>query len=189
MKTGLFFGSFNPIHTGHLIVAQQMLNAANLEKIWFVLSPQNPLKTVSGLIDENLRLKLVEKAIAGNDKFEICKTELEMPRPSYTIDTLTRLKQEYPSHEFSLILGSDNLASFESWKSYQALFNENDLHIYMRGPVEEKWKSFSRIRFHDLPYIHISATYIREKARRNEEIRYLVPDSILEEVKNIYSRA
>jgi nicotinate-nucleotide adenylyltransferase len=187
MKAGLFFGSFNPIHTGHLIVAQQMLEAASLDKIWFVLSPQNPFKSPAELADENSRLSWVEKAISGNPAFEVCKTELEMPRPSYTIDTLEKLRGIYPSTEFSIILGSDNLASFDKWKSYQTLCAEFDIHIYLRGAVDEKWTSFSRMRIYDLPFLHISATYIRQKARKGEDIRYLVPDSILKDVKAAFS--
>jgi nicotinate-nucleotide adenylyltransferase len=186
MKIGLYFGSFNPIHCGHLIVAQQMLQAAKLEEIWFVLSPQNPLKLQSGLVDEKIRIQLLSKAISDNGDFAISDIEFEMPRPSYTIDTMLKLNGLFPQHQFGIIMGSDNLVSFEQWKSFDVLCRDYEIHIYLRGSVDQKWRSFPKITFYELPYIHISATYIREKARKGEDIRYLVPDAILDEVMRVY---
>ena len=187
MKIGLYFGSFNPIHTGHLIVAQQLLELAALDKVWFVLSPQNPFKKTQHLLDETKRLSLLSKAIAGNEKFEVSDAEFTLPRPSYTIDTLAHLTKEFPEHTFCVLLGSDNLENFLHWKDYESILRDFKLIVYTRGAIDEKWEQYRNIILFDVPYIHISATYIRHLIRAKKSIRYLVPECVEVEVKKAYS--
>lgn len=187
MKIGLYFGSFNPIHSGHLIVAQQLLDQAKLDKVWFVLSPQNPFKQNQNLLNEEKRLSLLTQAIAGNPDFEVCDVEFSLPKPSYTIDTLSNLKENFPDHIFSILIGSDNLEQFMLWKDYETILRDYKVLVYTRGAVEEKWEQYRNIVLYDVPYIHISATYIRHLVKERKSIRYLVPECIEEEVKKAYS--
>lgn len=186
MKTGLFFGSFNPVHNGHLIVAEQMLEAAGLDAIWFVLSPQNPFKQQQHLLNQHQRLALLQKAIAGNPRFSVCDAEFHLPVPSYTIDTMRFLEKEYPAHRFHIIMGSDNLQGFEKWKEAEIIQKNYPILVYRRGDVDSQWQHVADIQLFDLPYIHISATSIREAVAANKSIRYLVPETIEEEVKALY---
>ena len=145
MKIGLYFGSFNPIHNGHLIVAQQLLEQAGLDKIWFVLSPQNPFKQNSELLHENSRLLILERAIEGNPSFEVCDEEFRLPRPSYTIDTLNHLALKYKEHTFWVIMGSDNLEHFTAWKNYEDILTNFKIIVYSRGAVDEKWEHYKNL--------------------------------------------
>ncbi|MES2397716.1 MAG: nicotinate (nicotinamide) nucleotide adenylyltransferase, partial [Bacteroidota bacterium] len=130
MKVGLFFGSFNPVHTGHLVLANYMLEYTDLERIWFVVSPHNPLKKKSTLLDEKQRLQMVDLAIGDNIKLKASNIEFNLPQPSYTIVTLTYLKEKYPQHEFVLIMGADNLENFHKWKNYEEILKHHQLYIY-----------------------------------------------------------
>lgn len=186
MKIGLFFGSFNPVHTGHLIVAEQMLEASGLDKVWFVLSPQNPFKLQQNLLDQQLRFRLLQRAVEGNNRFEASDVEFHLSLPSYTIHTLEHLHALHPEHQFSLIMGSDNLSGFEKWKDYESILSNYSILVYRRGEVDEKWNHAPTVHLFDVPYIHISATFIREAVRQQKTIRYLVPASIEEEVKQYY---
>src|SRR5688572_3257089 len=132
MKVGLYFGSFNPIHHGHLIIASHMLNKTDLKQVWFVVSPQNPLKPSAGLLNEYQRLFLVQLAIEGDQFLKASDIEFRLPRPSYTIDTLTYLQEKYPDNEFTVIMGSDSFQNIERWKNYQQLLTEYSILIYER---------------------------------------------------------
>ena len=187
MKIGLYFGSFNPIHAGHLIVAQQLLVPAGWDKVWFVLSPQNPLNLSQNLLAEEKRLILLRSAINGNDRFEVSEVELNMPKPSFTIDTLDKLVQEFPEHTFSMLLGSDNMEKFVLWKNYEKILNGFKLLVYTRGIIDEKWEQYRNIILYDVPYIHISATYIRHLVKEKKSIRYLVPPQVEGEIMKWYS--
>ncbi len=187
MKIGLYFGSFNPIHTGHLIVAQQLLLQANLDKVWFVLSPQNPLKKKQHLLAEDKRLLLLKNAIIGNDDFEVSDIEFNMPKPSYTIDTLNKLVREFPEHTFSILLGSDNLEKFVLWKNYEEILQNFKIVVYARGIIDEKWEQYRNVVLYEVPYIHISATYIRHLVKEKKRIRYLVPAQVEEDIMKWYS--
>lgn len=179
MKVGLFFGSFNPIHQGHLIIAQAVLNQKKVDQIWFVISPQNPHKKSKTLLHEFDRLDLVERAIADNYAFKSCDIEFNLPRPSYTIDTLVHLTERHPETEFSLIIGGDNVEQFKSWKNYHQILDYYGLIVYPRGeePRSEVWehKNVQRI---EAPVLHISATYIRACIQQGHSIKYLVPDEV-----------
>jgi nicotinate-nucleotide adenylyltransferase len=178
MKVGLFFGSFNPIHIGHLIIADTMLSYGKMDQIWFVVSPQNPLKKKATLAHAFDRLTMVRQAIADNPAFNASDIEFSMPIPSYTIDTLTYLSEKYPQHQFHLIIGQDNLASFHKWKNYQLLLQNYLLLVYPRpqSPPSEFDKHPS-IQFVPAPLIEISSTYIRQALQAEKSVRYLLhPD-------------
>jgi nicotinate-nucleotide adenylyltransferase len=177
MRIGLFFGSFNPIHIGHLIVANVM--AEYVDRVWFVVSPQNPFKKTKSLLHEFDRYEMVEKAVQDNHKLHVTDVEFSMPRPSYTIDTLTYLSEKYPQHQFILILGSDNLAQFPKWKNYQMILENFGLLVYRRPKTgSSELLRHSNVKVVDAPLLDISASYIRELIRTKRSIRYLVPEPV-----------
>lgn len=179
MKIGLFFGSFNPIHMGHLIIANVMAENADLNKVWLVVSPQNPLKPSKGLLHEFDRYDMVKAAIADNYKLEVSDVEFHLPKPSYTIHTLAHLTEKYPGKEFKLILGEDNLENFTKWKNYEEILRHYGLYVYPRPNVtNSELKRHSNVKMIDAPLLDISATYIRNCIRSNKSIRYLVPDVV-----------
>lgn len=179
MTVGLFFGSFNPIHTGHLIVAQAMLNDGEVEEVWFVVSPQNPLKDSKSLIHHFDRIDMVELAIEGNGRFKASDIEFNLPKPSYTADTLAYLSGKYPERDFKLIIGEDNLKSLPKWKNYEAILENYGLLVYARqGAGSALFKDHRNVRFIAAPLINISASYIRKKIRQQQSIRYLVPEKV-----------
>ncbi len=182
MRIGLYFGSFNPIHLGHLIIANTVLEAAKLKKVWFVLSPQNPLKEKKSLLSEYDRLHLLNLAIEDNAQFQPSTIEFDLPQPSYTIDTLTYLKEKYPSHEFVLIMGGDQIASLHKWKNYQKLLADNEIIIYKRNDEDQlpkEWNSLAkRITLLDVPLFPISSTLISQKVKAKKSIHYLVPEKV-----------
>lgn len=187
MRIGLFFGSFNPIHVGHLIIANTAATTTDLEQVWFVVSPQNPFKKTKSLLHEFDRLDMVERAIADNSRLKATNIEFSMPKPSYTIDTLTRLSEKYPQHTFRLIVGEDNLAQFANWKNHDKILEYYGLMVYPRpsrndGPsIESPFKTHPNVRLVEAPLLDISATYIRDCIRANRSIRYMVPD-VVEEI-------
>ncbi|HLS70931.1 MAG TPA: nicotinate (nicotinamide) nucleotide adenylyltransferase [Chitinophagaceae bacterium] len=178
-KTGLYFGSFNPIHNGHLIIANFMLEAANLDEVWFIVTPQNPHKNPKNLLNEYDRLHLVELAIADNDRFYCSNIEFRLPRPSYTIDTLTYLKENYPNKDFQIIIGGDSYQNILSWKNAEVLLRNHTILVYNRPGFETKKLDIpSNIHFFDSPALHISATYIRNQIKNKKSIKYLVPEAV-----------
>jgi len=184
MKIGLFFGSFNPIHVGHLIIADTMATATDLEQVWFVVSPQNPFKKNKSLLHEFDRLDMVERAIADNPRLRASDIEFSMPRPSYTIDTLTRLQEKYPQHQFKLIIGGDNLAQFAAWKNYEQILDYFGLYLYPRpDSVLGALATHPNVRLVSAPLLDISATFIRDCIRNERSIRYMVPDVVEEMIK------
>ncbi len=181
MKIGLFFGSFNPVHTGHMIIANFMATRTDLERVWFVVSPHNPFKNKQSLLNDYVRLDLVHMAIGDNELLAPCDIEFQLPKPSYTIDTLTYLKEKYPMHEFVLIMGSDNLLTLHKWKNADLLLHQYDKYIYMRPEhTIEAAESFARTQFFQCPLMHISSTYIRECIKEGHSVQYLVPDPVFD---------
>lgn len=189
MKIGLFFGSFNPIHIGHLIVANSLVSNTDLEQVWFVVSPQNPFKKVKSLLHEFDRLDMVERAIADDNRLKATDVEFSMPKPSYTIDTLDLLSQKFPQHTFRLLMGEDNLEQFANWKQHERILTEFGLCVYPRPARPGELAKPSPFRQHPnvqlitAPLLDISATYIREAIRANRSIRYMVPDVVNEMIK------
>lgn len=177
MKIGLYFGSFNPIHVGHLIIAQTLFQRGGLDQVWFVVSPQNPFKKQESLAHEHDRLRMVELAIDDNFQFRASDVEFRMPRPSYTIDTLTYLSDKYPQHQFSLFLGSDNLSHFPRWKNHQAILDNYPILVYPR-PGEVKTLDHPGISYLEAPLLDISATFIRQSIQEGLSVRYLLPERV-----------
>jgi nicotinate-nucleotide adenylyltransferase len=188
MKIGLYFGSFNPIHNGHLIIANYMLQETAIKQVWFVVSPHNPLKKSNSLLNEYKRLNLVQLAIEGENNLKASTIEFHLPRPSYTIDTLIHLQEKYPQHHFSVIMGSDSFSNIDKWKNYTVLLNEYELYIYNR-PGFTVSTTNTNIHLLDAPLLQISSTHIRELIKQGKSIRYLVPDVIKKEIEeNNYYR-
>lgn len=188
MKIGLYFGSFNPVHHGHLIIASHILNHCPIDQVWFVVSPQNPLKPAAGLLNEYHRLYLVQLALEGEKNMKTTDIEFKLPRPSYTIDTLTYLEEKYPQHEFSVIMGSDSYQNLHRWKNYETLIRNHQLYIYQRPGFEAQLPANEpHLAVVKAPFLEISATHIRNLIREGRSIRYLVPDAVCEEIeKNGY---
>src|SRR4030095_8674943 len=182
MKIGLFFGSFNPIHTGHLIIANHTLNETNLDKIWFVVSPVNPFKVNSDLLDEKARLSLVSIAIQNDERMAASEVEFQLPRPSFTINTL-RFLNGARQDEFSIIMGSDNFQDLDKWKNYEDIIANYRILIYLRTGFDEKNKFNANIEVLRAPVLDISSTEIREVVRRGKSIRYLVPELVRKEIE------
>ena len=184
MKIGLFFGSFNPIHTGHLIIANIMAENTDLKKVWFVVSPQNPHKPSKGLLHEFDRYDMVKAAIADNYKLEVSDVEFHLPKPSFTINTLTYLKEKHPDQEFKLIIGGDNLESFTRWKNYEQILRLHGIYVYERpGSQPSELKTHPNVTIVSAPMLDISATYIRQCIRQKKSIRYLVPEAVEEMIR------
>ena len=177
MDVGLYFGSFNPIHIGHMIIAQAALEQANIDEVWFVVSPQNPFKKNKNLLHEFDRYDLVSLAIEDNDRFRVSDIEFNLTKPSYTIDTLTYLTEKHPKKNFKLIIGGDNLTIFPKWKNSQRIIEDFGLIVYPRpGSVTNDILSHPNIKNIDAPLLDISATYVRKCIRNNKSIKYLVPE-------------
>jgi nicotinate-nucleotide adenylyltransferase len=188
-KIGLFFGSFNPIHMGHLIIANIMAQNTDLDKVWLVVSPQNPFKPSKGLLHEFDRYDLVKTAIADNYKLEASDVEFHLPKPSYTIHTLAYLTEKYPNKEFKVVIGEDNLENFTKWKNHEQILNQFGLYVYPRPHVTNSdLKRHSNVTIVKAPMIDISATYIRNCIKNNKSIRYLVPETVenMIRTKNFY---
>jgi nicotinate-nucleotide adenylyltransferase len=179
LKIGLFFGSFNPIHIGHLIIGNYIAETTDLDKVWFVVSPHNPLKERSSLLNEFDRLNLVNLAIEGNDNLWVSNIEFFLPKPSYTIDTLTHLKEKYPEHEFSLIMGSDNINNIHKWKNFQQILDNHQIFVYNRKGDEQLTAPVQgKIYFLDMPLLDISSTFIREAIKQGFSMRYFLPEAV-----------
>ncbi|HET7115750.1 MAG TPA: nicotinate (nicotinamide) nucleotide adenylyltransferase [Hanamia sp.] len=184
MKIGLYFGSFNPIHNGHLIIASHIANYTALDRVWFVISPQNPLKQNASLINENHRKHLIDLAIEGEKKLRSSNIEFKLPRPSYTIDTLTHLNDRYPQHEFSIIMGSDSFGNIKKWKNYEVLLRDYEVIIYERPGFKVNSEMLTaKIKVLHSPLLQISSTHIRDMIHGKKSIRYLVPDVVKEEIE------
>lgn len=178
-EIGLFFGSFNPVHVGHMIIANYMVEHSGLDEVWMVVSPQNPHKKKKSLASEYDRLHMVELAIGEQPGIKGSDIEFKLPKPSYTIDTLTYLKEKYENKNFSLIMGGDNLATFHKWKNYELILEHHALYVYQRpsydvGPLAEHEK----VTLLDAPLLQLSASYIRQQIADGNSVRYLVPDAV-----------
>ena len=183
MLIGLYFGSFNPIHTGHLIIANHILNNTALQKLWFVVSPQNPFKPSSSLLNEYHRLHLVQIAVEKDDRLRASEIEFSLPKPSYTSHTLAYLSEKYPEHQFTLIMGSDSFQNLEKWKNAENIIANYPIFIYRRPGFEVADLPGAQVTVLDAPLLEISATHIRETIQAGKSIKYLVPDVVKDEIE------
>jgi nicotinate-nucleotide adenylyltransferase len=183
MRLGLFFGSFNPVHIGHLIIVNHILNEARVDRIWFVVSPVNPFKINADLLEENARLSLVEMALATDERIVASNIEFQLPKPSFTINTLSFLKENYSEHDFTIIMGSDNFRFFDKWKNYDEISANYKILIYLRTGFQIENKFNAEIEVLNAPILDISATEIRRLINEGKSIRYLVPEVVRQEIE------
>lgn len=175
MRIGLFFGSFNPIHVGHMVLANYMASFTDLEQVWFVVSPHNPLKEKATLLNQNQRLHMVNLAIGDNDMLKSSNIEFGLSQPSYTINTLAHLKEKYPNHQFSLIMGEDNLESFTKWKNYEEILKNHKLYVYPRPNSNSgELKTHSSVIMTEAPLMEISSTMIRHAIKNKKDVSFFV---------------
>ena len=189
MKVGLFFGSFNPVHTGHMIIAHYMAEYTDLEQVWIIVSPQNPFKKKDTLANDYDRLHLVHLAIGDQLHLRASNIEFNLPKPSYTIDTLTYLHEKYPEHEFCLIMGGDNLASLPKWKNYEQILAHHHIYVYSRPNIDPgPLVNHPRVTMAEAPLLDISASFIRQCIRSGKSVQYMVPDAVFAYLKdtNLY---
>ncbi len=183
-KIGLYFGSFNPIHNGHLILANHIVQHSDLSELWFVVSRQNPLKERKGMLQDRQRLHLVELAIENNPLFRTCDIEFSLPSPSYTVNTLAYLSEKHPDKEFTIIMGEDNILSFHKWKNYETILEYYSILVYPRPNCEKSpMLSHSNVSLIDAPQMDISSSQIRESIRNGFSIQYLLPEAVRQEIE------
>jgi len=179
MKVGLFFGSFNPIHNGHLVIAQYMAEFTDLDQVWMVVSPHNPLKPAGSLLQDHHRFEMVRIAIGDYRKLKASKVEFTLPRPSYTINTLAYLHEQHPEHQFVLIMGSDNLATFKKWKNWEQILEHNEIYIYPRPDSDGgDLKNHPKVKIVDAPLMELSSTFIRKAIHDKKDIRFMLPEAV-----------
>lgn len=191
IKTGLYFGSFNPIHIGHMAIANYMVEYTEIDQLWFVVSPQNPLKQKKSLLDDYQRLELVTRSIGDDLRFRASKVEFGLPKPSYTIDTLTHLSEKYPTHKFYILMGTDNLENINKWKNAEQLLANYDIIVYPRhGFNPSSVEKHARVQIANAPLMEISATFIRESIKAGKDIRHFLPPRIWDYISqmNIYKK-
>jgi nicotinate-nucleotide adenylyltransferase len=186
---GLFFGSFNPIHVGHLIIANYLVNYTDLKEVWFVVSPHNPLKKKSGLADMYDRLEMVQLAIENNSQLKASNIEFSLAQPSYTVDTLAFLGERYPEKQFALIMGADNIISLPKWKNFEVLLANYPIYVYPRPGIDiGDWANHPSVKLSQAPILEISSTFIRQAIKAQKNIQFFLPDTVIEfiEKKNLY---
>ena len=193
MKIGLYFGTFNPIHIGHLIIANHMAEYSDLDQIWMVVTPHNPLKNKNTLLQDSVRLELVYLATEDYPKIKPSDIEFKLPQPNYTINTLAHLEEKFPNHQFSLIMGEDNLKSLHKWKNYDVILKNYPIYVYPRisSDIENStFRNNSNIHFIDAPIVEISSTFIRENIKNKKNVQPLLPSKVWEYIdhNNIYKK-
>lgn len=186
-KVGLFFGSFNPIHTGHLWIAAYLYDAANLDEVWFVVTPQNPFKINEELLSENYRLELIQLAIQGDKRLKTCAIECNLPKPSYTYKTLLELRKIYPEIAFEVIIGGDNFLLFDRWKNWEEILDNHQLLVYRRPGYADHSELIKRNNVHvfDVPLLDVSSSLVRDNIRNGKSIKYLIPEIVIEKINQM----
>lgn len=183
MKVGLYFGTFNPIHIGHLIIANHMAENSDLEQIWMVVTPHNPHKKKSTLLEDHHRLQMVFLATEDFPKLHPSDIEFKLPQPNYTVNTLAHLQEKFPQHEFALIMGQDNLNSLQKWKNYEVILQNHDIYVYPRlnsGELDAQFSNHPGIHPIDAPVIELSSTFIRESIKNNKNVVPMLPGKVWE---------
>ena len=192
-KIGLYFGTFNPIHVGHLVIANYMANYTDLEEVWLVVSPQNPFKEKDSMLEDYHRLSLVKIAVEDNSQLKASNIEFNLPKPSYTINTLVYLNEKHPTNEFNLIMGEDNLRTFHKWKNYERILEKSNLYVYPRvlNPQTEKktnspLHSHPKVKICDAPVMKISSSFIRNAIKNNTDVRYMLTEKVAKYVEEMH---
>ena len=183
MKIGLFFGSFNPIHIGHLVIGNHMVEYSDLDQVWFVVTPHSPFKKKNTLLDNYQRLEMVYRATKDYTKLNPCDIEFNLPQPNYTINTLTYLQEKYPQHEFALIMGEDNLKSFHKWKNYQLILDNHHIYVYPRvsdNSMETQFDGHPKIHQIHAPIMELSSTFIRKAIKEGKNVQPMLPQHVWE---------
>ncbi|MBL4594086.1 MAG: nicotinate-nucleotide adenylyltransferase [Flavobacteriales bacterium] len=199
MKIGLYFGTYNPIHVGHLIIANHMVDYTKLDQVWLVVSPQNPLKSKASLLADYHRLALVRIAIENNSNLKASNIEFDLPKPSYTVDTLTYIQEKHPEHSFSLIMGEDNLRTFHKWKNYEEILKNHSIYVYPRALTEQEraeqsptdntenpFINHTKITMCDAPVMKVSASFIRKAIKEKKDVQYLLSEPVFRYVKEMH---
>jgi len=180
-KIGLYFGTFNPIHIGHLVIANHMANYTDLDEVWFVVSPHNPFKNKSNLLDDYARLELVHRAVKDYDQLRVTNIEFGLPQPSYTVNTLVHLGEKFPNHHFSLIMGGDNLNAFHKWKNYELILENHQLYVYPRlANTSSQLDDHEKVNLVGAPIMQISSSFIRNAIKTKKDVRAVLPLSVWE---------
>lgn len=183
MKIGLYFGSFNPIHVGHLIIANHILNETGIQKIWFIISPQNPFKQENTLLNEYHRLHLVRLATEEDNRIKVSDIEFGLPKPSYTVNTLAYLAEKYPDNEFCIIMGSDSFQNITKWKNYEVIIKNYPIYVYLRPGFEIDNSTEADLHIQEAPLLQLSSTRIRNYIKEGKSVRYMIPDKVLDEIE------
>lgn len=187
MKIGLYFGTFNPIHIGHLIIANHLAENSDLDQIWMVVTPHNPHKKKNTLLDDYHRLEMVHLATENYPKIQPSDIEFKLPQPNYTINTLAHLQEKFPNHEFSLIMGEDNLNSLHKWKNYEVILQNHSIIVYPRlhsGEIDSQFINHPKIHKIDAPIIELSSTFIRESIKNDKNVVPMLPNKVWEYVEH-----
>jgi nicotinate-nucleotide adenylyltransferase len=187
MKIGLYFGTFNPIHAGHLIIANHMAEYSDLDQVWLVVTPHNPHKKKSTLLDDHHRLQMVFLATENYTKLKPSDIEFRLPQPNYTVHTLAHLQEKFPAYEFSLIMGEDNLNSLHKWKNYEVIIQNHDIYVYPRlnsGEANPELTANARIHHINAPILELSSTFIRNSIKEGKNVRPLLPTNVWEYVEH-----
>ncbi len=186
-KTGLFFGSFNPIHQGHMMLANYLVEFAGLRSVWFVISPHNPFKKKDSLLDDHHRYQLVQEAIGDDPRFFASTIEFDMPKPSYTIDTLTHLSERYPDKEFVLLCGADILPTFHKWKNYGQILDNYKMLVYNRpGGFENPYEEHPAVETIEAPQFDISSSFIRKSISKGKDVRFFLPGNVYNYIREMH---
>ena len=181
MKVGLFFGSFNPIHVGHLIIANHLAEHSELDQVWFVVTPHSPFKKKSTLLDDNHRYQMVDRATEDYPKLRATDIEFKLPQPNYTINTLTYLEEKYSDYEFCLIMGKDNLNNFHKWKNHELILERHEIYVYPRlgkENMEIKFENHKKIQLINAPIMELSSTFIRKAIKEGKNVRPMLPENV-----------
>lgn len=187
MKIGLLFGTFNPVHNGHIAIADYMVEHADLQEVWMIVSPQNPLKNSDSLLPEDERLNMVNLAIGNYKKIKTSDVEFDLPKPSYTINTLRHLREKFPQHEFVIIMGADNLEIFKKWKGYEKILDAHKIYVYPRQSSDGgELKNHPRVKFIPAPLMQISATFIRKSIKEKKDVRSMLDENVLSYIKKMH---
>lgn len=183
MKVGLYFGSFNPIHIGHLVIANHIAEYSDLDQVWFVVTPHNPFKKKSSLLDNYQRLEMVYRATKDYQKLKPSNIEFNLPQPNYTVNTLVHLQEKYSEYEFALIMGEDNLKSFHKWKNYEVILENHHIYVYPRiseNVIETQFHNHDKIHFIKAPIMQLSSTFIRKSVKEGKNVQPMLPEHVWE---------